>query len=101
MGYMLNISFMVEPTVYGSWYNFMFEKFIPFVKTKEEFIEPTFSRILSDGVNSHYTFSLLVHLQTLDGYNLFKNEIMHEYSEFAQPMFGAKVTHFMTLMKKI
>ncbi|MFI3321019.1 MAG: DUF4286 family protein [Rikenellaceae bacterium] len=101
MAYMLNISFVVEPTIYGNWYSFMYDKFIPFVKESGKYQKVIFSRILSEGVSNHYTFSLLLDLESLDGYHYLNNEIMKEYMEFAEPMFGVKVTHFVTLMKKI
>lgn len=101
MAYMLNISFVVEPSVYPSWYSFMYDKFVPFVRDEKMFERVEFSRVLSEGVQSHYTFSLLTHFETLDGYKLFRGDVMGEYMEVAEPMFGSKVTHFITLMKVI
>ncbi len=101
MAYNLNISFVVDPKVYPSWYSFMYDKFLPFVEEESLFDRVQFSRVLSEGVQSYYTFSLLTHFETLDGYRKFKGDIMSEYIEFADPMFGTKVTHFMTLMKEI
>ncbi|MEG1635635.1 MAG: DUF4286 family protein [Rikenellaceae bacterium] len=101
MGYLLNVSFMVDASISGQWINFMNDKFLPFVKTQSILDRITFSKVLSATVEDSYIFSLLVEFSTLDGYKLFQTEIMEQYVQFAQPLFDSKTTHFMSLMKRM
>lgn len=99
--YLLNVSFMVNPKVYTQWVSFINDKFMPLVSSQSEFDRVTFSKVLSATVEDHHIFSLLIEFDTLDGYNLFQNEIMGQYLEIASPLFGTNTSHFITLMKKM
>lgn len=98
--YIINTSFIVEGAVHGNWYEFMNTKFIPHLKTLE-YENIVFTRVLSEQVEKHFTYSLQVHLDTIPDYQKYINEIMVEYVENTNPIYGTKVLYLNTLLKKV
>ncbi|MFI3263088.1 MAG: DUF4286 family protein [Rikenellaceae bacterium] len=98
--YIINTSFMIEPAVHGQWYEFITKKFIPYLKSVgyEEII---FTKVLSENIEKHHTYSIQIPLETIPDYQKYVNEIFDEYISIAKPIFGANVVYVNTLMKKV
>lgn len=94
--YIVNTTFIISPTVHGAWYKFATEKFIPSIGTKH-----VFTRLLSEQVEQHFTYSLQVYLEDMAEYKKFREETLLEYQDFVTEMFDAEVMHFTSLMKII
>ena len=92
---------MVEPKAHGQWYTLVTDNFLPLLKSQPLFKRVTFSRVLSDSVENHYIYSVLIEIDTMEGYELYQNELIQQYVDIAKPMFETKVTHFVTVMKNI
>lgn len=94
--YIVNTTFIIAPTVHGAWYKFITEKFIPTIGQKK-----VFTRLLSEQVEQHFTYSLQVYIDDMAQYKHFTEETLLEYQHFATEMFDAEVMHFTSLMKII
>ncbi|MEG1553807.1 MAG: DUF4286 family protein [Rikenellaceae bacterium] len=94
--YIVNTTFIVSPSVHGNWYKFMIDKFIPTLIQKK-----VFTRLLSDQVEKHFTYSLQVYVEDIAEYKLFTEETLLEYQQFATEMFDTEVMHFTSLLKII
>ena len=92
---------MVDQKVHGQWYALITDKFMPLLKSQPLFKKVVFSKVLSASAEEHYTYSILIEIETMEGYELYQNEILTEYIEIAQPMFESKAIHFVTVMKSI
>lgn len=91
---------MVEPSAHGLWYEFITTKFVPRVK-EDGFGEVIFTRVLSQQVEAHYTYSLQIHLDSMADFSRYQDEIFQDYIEITTPMFGTKVVFFNSVLKKI
>lgn len=98
--YIINTSFVVEGAIHGNWYEFMTEKFIVHLKTLG-YKDIIFTRVLSDQVEKHFTYSLQIHLDSIPDYQKYINEVMKEYIDITNPIYGIKVLYLNTLLKKI
>lgn len=94
--YIVNTTFIISPSVHGAWYKFMTEKFIPTLTQKR-----VFTRLLSEQVEKHFTYSLQVYIADMPAYKQFTEETLLEYQHFATEMFDAEAMHFTSLMKII
>lgn len=94
--YIVNTTFIVSPTVHGAWYNFVTEKFIPTITQKT-----VFTRLLSEQIEQHFTYSLQVYVDDICAYKQFNTETLLEYQEFATEMFDTEAMFFTSLMKII
>lgn len=92
---------MVDSDIHGQWFEFFTQKFIPQLKTKSGFDNIVFTRVLSEQVEKHFTYSLQIHLDSITDYKQYQDEIFNEYIDFADPIFGSKVLYFTSLLKKI
>ncbi len=97
--YIVNTTFIVSPAVHGNWYDFFTKKFIPSVKEKYE--KTVFTRVLSEQVEKHFTYSFQVYVADIAGYQKYMEEVIAEYHNFAPEMFDAEAMHFTSLMKII
>lgn len=98
--YIISTTFVVEPKVHGLWYKFLTEKFLPRLE-EESGKKVVFTRVLHQTKESHYTYSVQCDCRDIPFYQRFMEQIMADYSEVAEPMFGDKVLYFITLLKKI
>lgn len=94
--YIVNTTFIISPTVHGAWYKFITEKFIPTLTRKS-----VFTRLLSEQVEKHFTYSLQVYIEDMQAYKQVTEETLLEYQDFATEMFDTEVMHFTSLMKII
>lgn len=98
--YIINVTFVVEPPVHSSWYALATEKFLS--RLEAESGRPvTFTRLLHDTPEAHYTYSVQCHCCDMTFYRRFVDELMADYVEVAGPMFGDKVLYFISLLKRI
>lgn len=89
------------PSVHGNWYKFMEDKFIPSISSNHIFGNIRFTRLLSEQVEKHFTYSLQIDCADMSVYQNFMSEILPEYSEFTTSMFDVEVVHFVSLLKLI
>lgn len=98
--YIINTTFVVEPTVQNQWLDIIKNKYIPFLH-QSGYYKTTFCRIISIEAVDHFTYSLQVEASDIEQYNALTGEIFKNYLSIAEPMFGVKVLWFTSLMKKI
>lgn len=91
---------MVEPPVHDRWYELITGKVIPHL-CRLGFARPVFTRVLTNDRNAHYTYSLQVDMSDTAEYMRFMDEVIGEYSNIAEALFGENVLHFSSLLKKI
>lgn len=101
MKYIINTTYIVSPYMHGAWYEFMTTKFIPMLEQNEEYCSLRFTRLLSEQEEKHFTYSLQLDSPELSGYYHYMKTIMPEYVEFANTLFDAEATHFVSLLKVI
>lgn len=97
--YILNITFVVESGVNGRWLDFVKRDYVPFLAEKG--LEPKLSRVLSVDSVSHLTYSMLFDVESIELYKRITGEFFDRYLELAEPLFGAQVVWFTSLMKRI
>lgn len=99
--YIVNTTFIVMPTVHGTWYEFVNEKYIPSLEVNPVYGSIRFTRLLSDQEEKHFTYSLQIDCKDLGAYHHYMKVSLAEYSEFAHSLFDAEVVHFVSLLKLI
>ena len=80
--YIVNTSFMVEPSVHDRWLKFVTEKYIPALRARG-FGKVVFTRVLSVDAEDHFTYSLQVNADDMEA------------------LFGQRVLWFNSLMKRV
>ena len=90
--YIVNTSFMVEPSVHDRWLKFVTEKYIPALRARG-FGKVVFTRVLSVEAEDHFTYSLQVNADDM--------ELFAEYAATAGALFGQRVLWFNSLMKRV
>lgn len=98
--YIVNTTFVVEPTVQNQWLEIIKDKYIPFLH-QSGYASTTFARVISVEAVDHFTYSLQVGVQDMRQYEALTGEIFSNYLGVAEPMFGTKVLWFTSLMKII
>ena len=83
--YIVNTSFMVEPSVHDRWLKFVTEKYIPALRARG-FGKVVFTRVLS---------------VEAEAYRLIVDELFAEYAATAGALFGQRVLWFNSLMKRV
>ncbi|MFI3331650.1 MAG: DUF4286 family protein [Rikenellaceae bacterium] len=96
--YKVNTSFVVEGCENNRWLNIINENYIPFLK-ENGFNQVCLSRVLSAENESNFTYSLLVDIDNIADYEKLTGVIFDEYTAVAEPLFGARVVWFTTVMK--
>ena len=91
---------MVNPEHHDKWYELITQRLIPMMR-KEGFDKYLLTRVLAEDSCPHYTYSLQIDAQDISSYQQFMENIMGQYVEIADPMFGDDVLHFTSLLKKI
>ncbi len=97
--YRLNITFIVAPRVQEQWLSLVGGKFIPALRERG-YHKLVLSRVLSAQAEDHFTWSLLIELDSMDGYHDITGPAWDRYAEIAGPMFGEEVMHFTSLLKQ-
>lgn len=97
--YIVNTTFIVMPTVHGAWFEFFTEKYLPSVEANSMFGSIRFTRLLSEQLEKHFTYSLQIDCEDLPAYFHFMKVSLAEYSEFSTQLFDAEVVHFVSLLK--
>lgn len=77
--YIVNTSFMVEPSVHDRWLKFVTEKYIPALRARG-FGKVVFTRVLSVEAEDHFTYSLQVNADDMEAYRLIVDELFAEYA---------------------
>ena len=91
---------MVEYAVHARWLEMIKKNFLPFVR-ENGYGDLVFTRVLSNDSQGEFTYSLQVHIEDMGKYNDFTERVMEEYLAVYPAVFGEKVLHFSTLLKKI
>ncbi|MEG1414128.1 MAG: DUF4286 family protein [Mucinivorans sp.] len=94
--YIVSTTFVVDPSIHGRWYEFFTTKFITTLQWPV-----IFTRVLSAQSDGQYTYSLQVEVPDIENYQNYQNGPLDECLDFSLTMFGEKVLHFTTLLKKI
>lgn len=98
--YRLNISFIVEPALEGMWLDTMRTALLP--RLREEGFGPVaLSRVLTERHEGHFTFSLLVEMDSMEEYLRLTGPVWEQYASTASLAFGEGVMWFMSLMKEL
>ncbi|MEG2479152.1 MAG: DUF4286 family protein [Mucinivorans sp.] len=84
----------------GGGMNFFYKKIVTHCRA-EGFSELTFTRVLHEDTQGHYTYSLQVAVDSIPEYQRFVAEIMTDYGSTVLSVFGEQVLHFTTLLKRI
>ena len=98
--YILNTSFMVDYDVHERWLETFGGRFLPFLR-EAGFDGMIFSRVVSNGNEGHFTYSLQIPLADLSRYKEYTEDILGDYAATIAPAFGEKVLWFVSLLKKI
>ncbi len=99
--YRLNVSFAVEPHAQQRWLDFMRGTFLPRIGDRG-YGRATFSRVISADAADHFTYSLLVELDSMSQWSEFTGPVWEaEYAAVAVPVFADAVLWFITLMKTV
>ena len=98
--YIVNTSFMVEPSVHDRWLDFIKKQYIPALAARD-FRRVVFTRLLSASAEDHFTYSLQVELDDMDRYRQFSEELFPEYTAIATGLFNDKVLWFNSLLKRV
>lgn len=98
--YIVNTSFFVESDAQQPWLDVMTGKYIPFLE-QNGYRVIAFSRVVSEGIPDHFTYTLMVDVPDMGSYSKLTGEMFGEYRTLADAMFGQRVTWLTTLMKKI
>lgn len=97
--YRVNTSFVVDGRVHDPWLGIM-GQYVDFVR-KNGYPNAVLSRVLSIEAADHFTYSLLVEIETVGEYKTLTEEIFSEYTTIAEPLFGSQVLWFNSLMKTV
>lgn len=100
MNYIVNTSFIVTPHIQDRWLESLREHYIPLLNT-EGFGNITFSRVLTDRHEGHFTYSLQVETPDTALYQRIVKEFLPEYTATVQKLFGEELMYFTSLLKKI
>ena len=92
--YIVNTSFMVEPSVHDRWLKFVTEKYIPALRARG-FGKVVFTRVLSVDAEDQ------VNADDMEAYRLIVDELFAEYAATAGALFGQRVLWFNSLMKRV
>ncbi len=84
----------------NGWLGVMRDGFLPYLAS-QGFSRVAFSRVLHEQGEGHFTFSLLVEIDSLDDYRRFTGPVWEEYVALAAGAFGEQVLWFITLMKEV
>lgn len=95
--YILSTTFVVEPSAHAQWYEFFTSKYLTTLADRRV----VFCRVLTSEGDKHYTYSLQVDVEDILDYQTFETESIGSCMEFCAEMFGERVLHFSTLLKKI
>ena len=87
------------PTVHGNWHKFMIDKFLPAIEANSVYGTFRFSRLLSEDVEKHFTYSLQIDCKDIPSYQNYMKVTLPEYTEFSTSLFDAEVVHFVSLLK--
>ncbi len=97
--YIVNTSFMVDPAMHQQWLDLIRKHYIPLI-IERGYARPVFSRLITDSIPEHFTYSIQVEVPDIPAYNTLTQEIFSEYTEIAGPLFGDRVLWFTSLLKK-
>lgn len=98
--YRFNITFAVEPAAQDRWLELVRGKLVPALRSRG-YGRVALSRVLSTQAEGHFTWSLLVELDSMQGYHEITGDLWQDYIDIAGPLFGDDVVWFMSLMKQI
>ncbi len=98
--YRFNITFVVEPAVQERWLDLVRGKFVPALRGGG-YGRVALSRVLSAQAEDHFTWSLLVELDSMEKYHDITGGLWQDYLDLAGPLFGDGVVWFMSLMKEV
>ncbi len=98
--YIVNTSFMVEYAVHAQWLDTMTRHFLRLVASAG-FSDITFTRVLTNESDGHFTYSLQVSVSDMTGYHRFIRDLLSEYIAVAGPAFGEQALHFTSLLKRV
>ncbi|MDD3108117.1 MAG: DUF4286 family protein [Alistipes sp.] len=98
--YIVNTSFMVDPSVHDCWMESLRKHYLPLLQ-QEAFGRVTFTRVLSAGPEDHYTYSLQIEVDTISQYKHLTEELLTDYTQILQTLFADRVLWFNSLMKQI
>ncbi len=100
MIYIVNTSFMVAPRIHDQWLASLRKDYISRLDA-EEFGSITFTRVLTERPEGHFTYSLQVETQDLSGYQRIIQKLLPEYTDAAHKIYGEDLMYFTSLLKKI
>lgn len=95
--YILSTTFVVEPSAHAQWYEFFCSKYLTTLADRHV----VFCRVLTSEGDKHYTYSLQVDVVDIADYQSFEKDSIGSCVEFCRELFGERVLHFSTLLKKI
>lgn len=98
--YKVNTTFVVEGVENARWLNIIQNDYLPFLR-KNGFDKLCLSRVLSVENESNFTYSLLIEIDSISLYEKLTGEMFNEYQSIAEPLFGARVVWFTSVMKVI
>lgn len=95
--YIVSTTFVVEPSAHGQWYEFFTEKFIPSLAQRKYVL----TRVLNNSGDAHYTYSLQIDARDIADYQDIESNVIGSCVDFCRELFGERILHFTTLLKKI
>lgn len=92
---------MVSAPAHGNWYDFITNKFLPQLEALPIVKKVVMSRVLGEQVQTHFTYSIQMHIEEIYLYAHLKKDILNDMQNFSAELFDTEVTHFITVMKVI
>ncbi len=98
--YRLNISFMVEPHAHLAWLAAVRGVLLPILR-REGYTDLVLSRVLHGQAEGHYTFSLLVGVESMERYHRLAGPLWQEHLAASGMAPEQGIVWFMSLMKEL
>ncbi len=97
--YLLNHTFFVDAALGDAWKSFTVSEYVPALRSAG-FGKVTLSRVLDEHACDHFTWSLLVELETMEDYATVTGEIFGAFAGRLRECFDSEVLWQLTLMRK-
>lgn len=98
--YIVNTTFVVQPSVHGAWYEFFTEKVIGHVN-ELGFSVLAFTRILHEQSDGHYSYSLQVEVDEIGDVQRYRELVVGQYVDMARKLYGEQALHFTSVLKRV
>ena len=100
MPYLINTSFIVDPTIRDPWAESLRKHYIPALRAAG-FGKITLSQLLSEQNEAHFTYSLLIEVPDIESYQKLIKVHFADYATTASELWGDRLLWFNSLLKQL